>query len=250
MALPLSIRTSLRGPYDDAFGADGLLRYAYRGTDPEHRENRGLRELMRRRVPLVYLHAVVKGEYLVSWPVFVVEDHPRLLKFTVAVDDARLMEQQPDAVVGSYDLESEQGDERRRYITRELKVRLHQRTFRKRVLRAYRERCSLCRLRHQALLDAAHIIADADPGGEPRVQNGLALCKLHHAAFDRHFLAVRPDYVVEVRPDILDEEDGPMLIHGLKGLHRASISLPRSASHRPDRRLLEARFERFRTAKR
>lgn len=29
----------------------------------------------------------------------------------------------------------------------------------------------------------------------------LALCKLHHAAFDRYFLGVRPDYVLQVRPD-------------------------------------------------
>ena len=48
MELPLSLRTSLGGPYDDGFGPDGLLRYKYRGTDPQHRDNRGLRESMRR----------------------------------------------------------------------------------------------------------------------------------------------------------------------------------------------------------
>ena len=29
------------------------------------------------------------------------------------------------------------------------------------------------------LLDAAHIIRDADPGGEPRIANGLSLCSTH-----------------------------------------------------------------------
>jgi predicted restriction endonuclease len=38
---------------------------------------------------------------------------------------------------------------------------------------------------HAALLDAAHIILDTEPQGEPTVRNGLALCKIHHAAYDR-----------------------------------------------------------------
>lgn len=245
MELPLSIRTSARGPYNDAFGSDGLLLYAYRGMNPDHWENRGLRELSARRLPLVYFHGVVPGQYLVSWPVFVVDDEPHRLRFRIALDDARVLEWSQDGVATPYDLANELGDERRRYITRELKVRLHQRSFRERVLRAYREQCALCRLRHQELLDAAHIVPDAEPSGEPRVQNGLALCKLHHAAFDRQFIGIRPDYVVEVRREILDEEDGPMLLHGLKGLHGEAILLPRTRYLRPDPELLATRFARF-----
>jgi Transglycosylase associated protein/HNH endonuclease len=47
-----------------------------------------------------------------------------------------------------------------------------------------------------------------DQNRKDRVPNGLSLCKLHHAAFDRHFLGLRPDYVIEVRRDILKEHDG------------------------------------------
>ena len=104
---------------------------------------------------------------------------------------------------------------RRRYVTRLVRQRLHQQAFRKRVLDAYREHCAICRLRHQELLEAAHIVADRDPEGEPKVSNGLALCKLHHAAFDCDIIGVRPDYVVEIREDVLEEIDGPMLQHGL-----------------------------------
>ena len=43
-------------------------------------------------------------------------------------------------------------------------------------------RCALCRLRHQELLDAAHITPDSEAEGEPLVSNGVVLCKLHHAA--------------------------------------------------------------------
>ena len=51
-----------------------------------------------------------------------------------------------------------------------------------RVIEAYRTHCAFCRLRHQGLLDAAHITADIEDSGEPVVSNGISLCKLHHAA--------------------------------------------------------------------
>jgi putative restriction endonuclease len=72
----ISITTAPHGPYDDSFGADGLLRYRYRGTDPNHVDNRGLRCAMERRLPLVYMHGIIPGKYLLTWPVFVVGDDP------------------------------------------------------------------------------------------------------------------------------------------------------------------------------
>ena len=55
--IPLSITTVaiVEGetrPYDDVFGPDGLLRYRYRGTNPAHHENVGLRLAMQHQVPL------------------------------------------------------------------------------------------------------------------------------------------------------------------------------------------------------
>jgi putative restriction endonuclease len=245
--MPLSIRTSAGGPYDDAFGPDGLLRY--RGTDPAHHDNVGLRKAMVRKAPLVYLHGIIEGRYLAVWPVFIVGDDPARLTFTVAVDDhhmlARALETRGDLPMLDGDSEA---DGRRRYITAMVRQRLHQQEFRERVLAAYRQQCALCRLRHEELLDAAHIIPDGEDGGDPVVRNGLALCKLHHAAFDAYFLAIRPDYTVEVRRSILDEHDGPMLRHGLQGLHGTRVWHPTSPAHRPDPDLLARRYERFREA--
>ncbi len=51
-------------------------------------------------------------------------------------------------------------------------------------------------------------LPDGHPSGEPIVANGLTLCKLHHAAYDRHILGVRADYVVEIQRDILEERYG------------------------------------------
>lgn len=241
---PLSIRTAADGPYADSFTAN-MLRYAYRGTDPDHPDNRSLRVAMNRRLPLVYLFGLVPGKYLPIWPVYIVADSRRELFFDVAVDD----EQFAQAVDRRNDGHAEDRAEiRRGYVTAVVRQRIHQRAFRSRVLQAYREQCALCLLRHEQLLDAAHITSDATPEGLPTVSNGLSLCKLHHAAFDSHFLTVRPDYRVEVRRSILDEEDGPMLLHGLKEMHHREIALPRSVALQPDRQRLEERYEVFRRA--
>jgi len=238
---PLSITAIPSGPYDDGYSPDGLLLYRYRGTDPSHADNAGLREAMTRRLPLVYFHRVVKGKYLAVWPVFIVGDDPTKLTFKVEVDDAGYTNYQSTGEAVPILAE----EARRSYITATVRQRVHQRSFRERVLNAYREQCALCRLRHEELLDAAHILPDTEPEGEPVVSNGIALCKLHHAAFDRQFLAVRPDYVIEVRPDILEEIDGPMLLHGLKEMHQQRIILPAAKEHLPNPEFLGKRYQRF-----
>jgi putative restriction endonuclease len=167
---------------------------------------------------------------------------PARLTFTVSVDERRF------ATLGSSGVQDEPPDLRRRYATRLFRQRLHQTEFRERVVRAYQHHCAVCRLRRDELLEAAHIVPDADPLGAPVVPNGVALCKLHHAAFDRYLIGIRPDCVVEVRRDVLDDTDGPMLIHGLQGFHGTSLLLPRVRALRPDPVLLEARYERFRQA--
>ncbi len=248
LGLPLSITTAPAGPYDDSFAGD-LLRYRYRGTDPGHRDNEGLRQAMVERVPLVYFHGIVKGRYVAAWPVFIVHANPAELTFHVAVDAAESLGVGLTERIGEGLSEDAAQDEGRRvWVTREFRQRLHQQGFRQRVLHAYRGQCSLCRLRHEELLDAAHIIPDRQPGGEAVVSNGLALCKLHHAAFDRQFVGIRADYRVEVRADIRGESDGPMLRHGLQGLHGQRIQLPRAAEWKPDPERLARRYERFRKA--
>ena len=132
----------------------------------------------------------------------------------------------------------------RRYVERTNRVRLHQPMFRARVLTAYQSRCAICRLGHAQLLDAAHIIPDGKPHGDPVVPNGLAMCKIHHAAFDHNILGVRPDLTVHIRQDILDEIDGPMLRHGLQGMHNHAVTAPRRTDAKPDSDRLEERYER------
>ena len=188
---------------------------------------------------------MVPGSYLAAWPVLVVGDNPAALTFTVAVDDQLALGKLLEASEGISSATEPEAAIRRGYITTTVKRRIHQRAFRERVIDAYRTQCALCRLRHRELLDAAHIVADSDPEGEPVISNGISLCKLHHAAFDKYFISVRPDYVIEVRRDVLEETDGPMLRHGLQGVHGQRIQLPGRAPQRPNSDALEQRHQRF-----
>lgn len=241
--MPLSITTvpEIEGkerPYEDEVDEQGRLLYRYRGTDPKHPDNVGLRRAMERQAPLVYFYGVIPGLYRPIWPVFVVGDDPAGLTFTV--------EERPLLEVG--EAVARVGEDARAYAVRLVPQRLHQVAFRRRVIWAYRENCSVCRLRHQELLDAAHILPDTHPEGRPIVPNGLALCKLHHAAFDTNILGVRPDLVIEIRRDVLDEIDGPMLVHGLQGFQEAKLHAPRTRGLYPNPDFLAERYEIFRAA--
>jgi putative restriction endonuclease len=241
--LPISITTAPKGPYDDYFGKDNFLIYRYRGTDSKHRDNVGLRRVFELKRPLVYFHGIEPGKYLTTWPVYIIGDDQSNLIFKVAVDDA-VPAFEYSATSISHQI-AEVSDARHAYLTATIKVRLQQRSFREKVLDAYKSQCSFCRLKHRELLDAAHIIPDNLPEGYPNINNGISLCKLHHSAYDSFILGVTPDYIIQVREDILEEEDGPVLQHGLKGLHKTKLTLPISRNQWPSRDALEWRYSRF-----
>ncbi|MEU7000940.1 HNH endonuclease [Nonomuraea sp. NPDC046570] len=242
MTAALSILTTYtsdgaRAPYEDAVGDDGLLRYKFQGN-PQHYTNVGLRVAFEHKVPLMWFFGIKQGLYLPFFPVWIVAIEAEQSQVAVALDEAQrhLLTEGPVSLI------------ERRYSERITRQRLHQPVFRQRVIQAYESSCAMCHLRHRALLDAAHIIPDRDARGVPAISNGLALCKIHHAAYDQNILGIRPDYVIEVREDILEEVDGPMLKHGLQAMHDLSLTLPRRRADRPDHDLLEERYERFRSA--
>ncbi len=239
--LPLSISTTTRGPYSDIFSEEGYLYYRYRGINPNHPDNSGLRKLLVNKRPLIYFHGIIPGQYMAIWPVYVIDDNPSELVFKVAVDDISTIDF--ESIENS--MLSENTMARRAYITSTVRLRLHQRDFRERVLNAYRSQCALCRLRHRELLDAAHILPDSSPEGEPLITNGISLCKLHHAAYDSFILGVSPDYFIYIRQDVLHEHDGPILQHGLKDLHGSKILLPSHEIDWPNQDFLKQHFDQF-----
>lgn len=242
--LPLSITTSPNSPYDDDYFAnEGFLHYRYRGENPNHRDNIGLRNVFELKRPLVYLYGFEPGKYLATYPVYIIGDDPSNLIFKVAVDDAVPTFEYAETNVSRQI--AEVSDARHAYLTATVKVRLFQHAFREKVLDAYQSQCAFCRLRHRELLDAAHIIPDNVPESKMTIDNGISLCKLHHAAYDSFILGITPDYIIRVREDVLEEEDGPVLQHGLKGLHNTKLILPSLKNHYPSREALEWRYSQF-----
>jgi putative restriction endonuclease len=178
----LSLNTSYRSPYDDEETPDGFA-YAYRAGALDQPDNRALRAAYDLQVPLAYFVGTRPGWYRPEWPVFVTADDSVTRRVTLT----------PGRMVGPYDerepLLSVDPIERR-YAVRETRVRIHQARFRARVLPAYANQCTICRLKETRLLDAAHIVPDNELAGEPTITNGLSLCSIHHRAYDEHLVGV------------------------------------------------------------
>jgi putative restriction endonuclease len=237
----LSINTSWKSPYDDEAVDDGFL-YAYRAGPIDQADNRALRSAYALAVPIAYFVAQRAGRYQALYPCYVTTDDPVARR--VLVTPGRMIGplDEPEPVAIEDELE-------RKYAVRETRVRLHQGRFRARVLQAYSDTCTICRLKEDRLLDAAHIAGDLEANGEPIIPNGLSLCSIHHRAFDQQLVGVSPDYTVHVSRRLLEEEDGPML-ELLKGSHTQPIVVPSRAAWKPDRERLAERFDRFVTASR
>jgi putative restriction endonuclease len=224
-------------PYEDAFDEDsGTILYSYRQGPIDSADNRALREAFAQQVPLIYLMGVAPSVYSLAAPVYVVEDRPSERAVLVQIG-TRATDLTHNGLRSDVDV--------RRYALREARFRLHQHRFRFTVLAAYRHRCTICALRERSLLQAAHITEDSHERGEPVVRNGLALCAIHHLAYDRHVLGIDPGGTVHVAARVLLERDGPMLREGLQSFHQHQIALPSRLEHRPDPQRLELRFEEF-----
>lgn len=230
----LSVLSSPAGPYADAQVADGLYRYSYREGGPGG-DNRKLVRAYELQVPIVLLLWLEPGKFAPVFPCYVTDNAPDEKAVYIAAADSPPHDL---LAAGSSVLE-------RRWVERMTTHRLHQAAFRAKVLLAYQSTCAICRLQHPEFLDAAHIIEDKDERGEAVVPNGLTLCKIHHAAYDRRFLGISPDYRVHIDLELLRETDGPMLRHGLQEMHGHTLTLPRSRRDHPDRDRLDVRYQRF-----
>lgn len=224
--------------YHDEFTDEGYLRYKEQASRDE--DNANVRRAYENRLPMVYLKGIAESTYRATFPVYVIGHDPATRQYLIDVSG-----ENPDT--GRVDFQFSDGVEvGKSYASRTVEVREHQRDFRALVMTVYRTTCAVCALKHGDLLDAAHVIGDREEGGIAAVKNGLALCKIHHSAFDAHILGVDPDYTVHIREDILNEVDGPMLKHGLQGHHGQKLrALPARTPEWPQRDLLARRFEKF-----
>ncbi|MCV7329900.1 HNH endonuclease [Mycobacterium cookii] len=230
----LSVVSSPDGGYSDAHVGESLFAYDYQ-RDTTAGDNVKMRRALELRLPIILLRKIKDGVYVPIFPAYVIADDAANHRFMIALDASL------QSVADPLHLEPIE----RVYAERVMKQRLHQPEFRGRVMYAYEQRCTVCTLKHGKLLDAAHIIGDAEVHGVPSVDNGLSLCKIHHAAYDANLLGISPDYVVRINGELMEETDGPMLLHGLQEMDGRGLTLPKRRADRPSKDRLAERFEMF-----
>jgi putative restriction endonuclease len=218
------------------FEGEDALDYAFMGSDPGAAENRWLRDAMDLQIPIIYFLGTAPTLYQAVVPAFIVGFDTRALKARVAFAPSEAANRAPET------------PEERRYALRAVKQRLHQSTFREMVMHAYGRRCAISGLPEPLLLDAAHIIEDANERyGQPIVRNGIPLSKIHHAAFDAQLIGIDADSRIHVSEKLLALHDGPQL-EALRQFHTKELLPPRREIDRPDRDRLARRFEMFKAA--
>lgn len=125
--------------------------------------------------------------------------------------------------------------EPRRYAVASARRALRDANFKDRVLTAYSNACAMCGLQLR-LLDAAHILPAAHPDSTDETQNGIALCALHHRAYDRGLVTFDTGYRIH-RDDDMERELGAAGLDGGLAAFKAQlfpmIEVPPSRADRP-----------------
>jgi putative restriction endonuclease len=217
----------------------GAILYHYRAGSPDQPDNRALRAARELQAPLVYFWGIDPGQYQIVAPVFVTDDDRSAGLVTLETGLPK-RDVQGAGIVSSVDA--------RKYRLTQVAARYHQARFRRDVLRAYRDRCAVCSLRETQLVEASHIVRDSHPDGIAAVINGIALCAIHHLAYDRNLMGIDADGLVHIGSRLLTEVDGPMLKTGLQGFHGSRILRPARPEDQPDPNRLAIRFSEFEVA--
>lgn len=112
--------------------------------------------------------------------------------------------------------------------------------FRPAVLQAYSYRCAVCGC-DLKLVDAAHIVPVSHPQSTDEVTNGIALCRLHHGAYDNALLGIQSSFRLVINPLLVQRLNEIGLATGLEQFRLPLpeiIRVPASLEARPAPALL------------
>lgn len=125
--------------------------------------------------------------------------------------------------------------EKRKFAILSAKRALRAIDFSRRVLSAYEHKCAMCGLQLR-LVDGAHILPAAHPESTDQTGNGVALCALHHRAYDRGLVTFDSEFRVHINEPMVDtlvsEDRGAGLKVFRKSL-RPIILTPADKKNRP-----------------
>jgi putative restriction endonuclease len=123
----------------------------------------------------------------------------------------------------------------RQTVVRAVTIRQRESSFRSRVLDAYEHACAICDLQLD-LLEAAHIIPVYSDESNDLTSNGLALCALHHKAYDLALLRVDENFRIFPNERKIESLRRKGHLGGLALFQQAlreEIRLPAEAINRP-----------------
>jgi putative restriction endonuclease len=232
----LSITTVEKGKYPDQEIEPGVWNYPlainkHGESDPSNVKYRNARLA---GTPVIYFYKPVPHTYLLVGMVQV-----------TAIDEGAAVSR-IELLAGNMVASAVETELERLYVQRIVAARLHQPRFREIILAAYRDRCAVCALPDRMLLDAAHIRSDKDPAnGQPVVENGLALCAIHHRAYDAKVIGIDADLGLHVAATTMSTADGPVLEHGIKSLNGSRLAVVPPRGSRPDPYRLELTYKEF-----
>ncbi len=125
----------------------------------------------------------------------------------------------------------------RKIVLTTLRKRSRDASFQSRVLNAYSYSysCAMCNVQLR-LIDAAHILPVEIDGSSDETFNGIALCAIHHRAYDRALVTFNEDFQVRLNDNRLESLEKEKLGGGTKEFRaglRPLINLPPSRRDRP-----------------
>lgn len=229
-----------RNSYEDFEGDDGAYYYLFERPGKSDYRNDYLIYCYEKNLPFIYFKAVAKAKYQCIWPCYVdgVNEEKRLFKIIVGFRSEIIGAVSKEAFTKPKEIQT-------KYYVREAKYRGHQAEFREEVLKAYSRKCAISGLPEDRLLQAAHIIPDAEYSGTQTVCNGIALNYLHHKAYDSFLIGIDSDYTVHISESLQTLKGGPLLEYGILGFDNKKIRLPRNSEFRPNQDLLHRKFEKY-----
>ena len=221
------------------FESRDVLEYSFMKDDPNHPHNRQLRDAWQRRIPIIYLIASYPGFYQAFFPAFIVGWDPAVLRARVAF---------------GFETPPETENERRIGIAIARRQYDHA-AFRENVLSAYRETCAVSGVMGRSHVGVAELAPSYGPAAEtaPAASAGVALSKLHRAAFASDLLGIDADGRIHVAQRAAQyrgkttsrQQPKTPVLDALLASDGAVIQLPEHPDHRPDRSLLDLRYQQF-----
>ncbi len=177
----------------------------------------------------------LRSEFLVEY----MTNLAKLHGLTAADEDAVKILNAVDEVL-EQEIESTITNHERREVLVNLKRKYREYDFRRRVLSAYNNACAFCGLQLK-LVEAAHILPVAALTSTDETINGIALCALHHKAYDQTLLSFDESYRVEISGAAVSELTRLNLTGGLVGFQRNlknAIMLPADKRDYPAKRYI------------